>query len=370
MAKRRSTADGVIPMTRRGFLERFGAVDGSTLVMSAMASWDLLGEQAGPQARPDGQAERHQGDRARRRTVRIDRRATSSASSDTTCACSKRATGSVASHWTVRKGAEHTEIGGENARSAPSTRACIVNAGPGAFPHFHTGVLEHCKELNVPLQVFINEAEASHFYYESKSIGPLAGKRVRLREVKADMIGYTGELLAKAIDQSKLDLPLTTEDKERLVTSWSSRDTSTTPGYAYKRNDVRGPGDPYDFSRAAAVRIREPDALGHAADGTGADVSTDRRHGPVPRRRFSSRSANRLTLGAEVQSVHQTTDGVKVVYTRHEERTEARRSLPTTASSCMPLSVLSDARRQSVAGDGSGRQRRRATAPAPRWDCR
>jgi hypothetical protein len=39
LAKRRSKADGVIPMTRRGFLERFGAVGGSTLVMSAMASW-------------------------------------------------------------------------------------------------------------------------------------------------------------------------------------------------------------------------------------------------------------------------------------------------------------------------------------------
>jgi hypothetical protein len=34
-------------LTRRSFLERFGMVGGSTLVMSAMRSWDLLGAQAG-----------------------------------------------------------------------------------------------------------------------------------------------------------------------------------------------------------------------------------------------------------------------------------------------------------------------------------
>ena len=62
-------------------------------------------------------------------------------------------------------------------------------------------MLGYCKELGVPLEIFVNEAEASYFYYEGDDIGPLASKRVRLREVKADMIGYTCELMAKAIDQ-------------------------------------------------------------------------------------------------------------------------------------------------------------------------
>ena len=38
-------------------------------------------------------------------------------------------------------------------------------------------------------------------YYEGANIGPLASKRVRLREVKADMIGYTSELMAKAANK-------------------------------------------------------------------------------------------------------------------------------------------------------------------------
>src|SRR5215813_13681131 len=49
---------GTIPQTRRSFLEKFGLVGGSALVVSAMRSWDLMAEQAGPRpvlsGRPNG----------------------------------------------------------------------------------------------------------------------------------------------------------------------------------------------------------------------------------------------------------------------------------------------------------------------------
>ena len=45
-------------LTRRTFLEQFGLVGGSTLVMTAMRSWDLMAAQAGPRpvlsGRPNG----------------------------------------------------------------------------------------------------------------------------------------------------------------------------------------------------------------------------------------------------------------------------------------------------------------------------
>jgi hypothetical protein len=41
-------SDDSVAMTRRNFLERFGMVGGSALVMSAMHQWELLGAQAGP----------------------------------------------------------------------------------------------------------------------------------------------------------------------------------------------------------------------------------------------------------------------------------------------------------------------------------
>src|SRR5689334_18902207 len=46
-----SSSPAPLPLTRRAFLERFGLVGGSTLMMTAMRSWDLMAAQAGP--RPD-----------------------------------------------------------------------------------------------------------------------------------------------------------------------------------------------------------------------------------------------------------------------------------------------------------------------------
>ena len=51
---------GSLPLTRRGFLEQFGLVGGSALVMSAMRSWDLMA-QAGRGRSLSGRAERDEG---------------------------------------------------------------------------------------------------------------------------------------------------------------------------------------------------------------------------------------------------------------------------------------------------------------------
>src|ERR1700751_2840808 len=49
---------GAFPQTRRGFLEKFGLAGGSALVMSAMRSWNLMAQDAGPRpvlsGRPGG----------------------------------------------------------------------------------------------------------------------------------------------------------------------------------------------------------------------------------------------------------------------------------------------------------------------------
>ena len=151
---------GSAALTRRNFLEQFGLVGGSTLVMSAMRSWDLMA-QAGP---------RPVLCRAGRTAPRSSSSApaspgwpshTSSASSDTTCASSRRAIASEAS--TGRCGAgrrTRSSVRAEKRRSATSTKGIYHNGGPWRLPHWHTGVLGYCKELGVPLEVFINENEA------------------------------------------------------------------------------------------------------------------------------------------------------------------------------------------------------------------
>src|SRR5712691_12396740 len=58
MTLKQSGSEGAGALTRRTFLELFGLVGGSALVMSAMRSWELMAAQAGPRpvlsGRPTG----------------------------------------------------------------------------------------------------------------------------------------------------------------------------------------------------------------------------------------------------------------------------------------------------------------------------
>jgi len=208
---------GGVALTRRGFLEQFGLVGGSTLVMSAMRSWDLMA-QAGPRpvlsGRPNGTKVVVLGAGVSGLAVAYE---LGKLGYSVRVLEARDRVGGV--NWTLRRGATHTELGpGGETQVCNFDEGLYHNGGPWRLPYWHTGVLGYCKELGVPLEIFNNENESSYFYYEGDNIGPLAGKRVRMREVKADMIGYTCELMAKAIDQSALDVPLTAEDKERFVT--------------------------------------------------------------------------------------------------------------------------------------------------------
>ena len=50
------------------------------------------------------------------------------------------------------------------------------------------------------------------------------------------MIGYTCELMAKAINKDTLDVPLTAEDKEKFVTFLVSEGYLDSADRAYKKN--------------------------------------------------------------------------------------------------------------------------------------
>ena len=54
--------------------------------------------------------------------------------------------------------------------------------------------------------------------YLAQTRGPLAGRRIRLREARADFDGYIAELLSKALSQAQLDQPLTGQDRDRVLT--------------------------------------------------------------------------------------------------------------------------------------------------------
>src|SRR5580692_945093 len=179
--------------TRRRFLGHLGAIGGSSLVMSALSSWDLMAQDAGKRPELSG--------RPRNAKVLVLGAGVSGLALSYELSklgydfhileARDRVGGLV---WTVRGGTTHTEMGGES-QKCTWDEGMWVNAGAWRIPYTHTGVLNYCKELGVPLDIFVNEAEASYFYYEGSTAGSLAGKRVRLREVKADIMGQVNELL-------------------------------------------------------------------------------------------------------------------------------------------------------------------------------
>ena len=326
-------------MTRRHFLERFGMVGGSALVMGAMAQWDLMAGQAGNRPQLSGRG-------TGKKIVVLGAGVSGLATTyeltklgyDVRLLEARDRVGGV--NWTVRGGATHTELGpGGETQVCTFDPGMYVNAGPWRIPHWHTGVLGYCKELGVPLEIFVNEAEASYVYYEGDAIGPLAGKKLRLREVKADMLGNTCELLTKALNADTLDMPLTKEDKDKLLAFLVNEGYLDRTDFRYKANSGRGPGDPHDFkallTSGFGMRIRS------VMDGTG-QAPMFQPIGGIDNfpKGFVPKIGDRITHGAEVQSIHQGTEGVKIVY--KDLKTGARQEVAADfVVSCLPLTVLS-----------------------------
>src|SRR5262245_20167283 len=142
MLNRISTTDGAV-VTRRGFFERLGLIGGSSLVMTAMSSLDLMAGQAGERPALSG--------RPRKARVVVLGAGISGLvvgyelgrlGYDYRILEARERVGGLA--WTVRQGSEHTEIGGER-QACKFDPGLYINVGPWRIPYTHTGVLNYCK---------------------------------------------------------------------------------------------------------------------------------------------------------------------------------------------------------------------------------
>ncbi|HEY0944281.1 MAG TPA: NAD(P)/FAD-dependent oxidoreductase [Opitutaceae bacterium] len=115
---------------------------------------------------------------------------------------------------TIRRGDTLTDTLGHK-QTCEFDDGHYFNAGPARFAQWQV-TMDYCRELGVAIEPFVNVNENA-FYFNENVPGPLSGKRVRQREAKADLRGATAELLAKAVDQNKLEQAFTAEDKERLL---------------------------------------------------------------------------------------------------------------------------------------------------------
>jgi monoamine oxidase len=242
-------------------------------------------------------------------------------------------------NWTVRKGTEHTEIGGGEKQVCAFDEGLYVNVGPWRIPYTHTGVLGYCREVGVPVEIFINEAENSYFYYEGEQYGSMAGKRLRLRDVKADMMGHVNELLVKAIDQNKLDMPMTAEDKDRFVRFLVSEGYLDATTHAYKAISDRS--TPYDFNLLLKGGFGNRFRTVPLTDGTAAAPIFQPIGGmdQFPKGLARAIGTQKISLGTEVLSVRHDTSGVKVAVldTKSGKKSELAADFVAV---CLPLPII------------------------------
>ncbi len=324
-------------LTRRQVLQRFGVLGGSSLMLSAMDAWDLMGQPSRPRPGLSGS----------RPDVRV-------------VVLGGGLSGLVAGYelgklqydyhvleardwvgglcWTVRRGDTHTEVDGE-------TQVCdfdgglYFNAGAWRIPNRDRAVLDYCRELGVALEKFVDWSDANYLYEENEELGPLSGKPIRLRELKADLWGSTTELLVKAMDQGEIDVPLTTEDRERLVEFLVRAGFLDSEDHVYRPPTQRGPDERLDLSALLqsrfGLRVRSlhsgvagPDPLFQPVGGMQ----------QIPYA-FQRAIGHRITLGAEVTSIRQSEDQVRVTY-RDTRTGEQTRISADYCICCLPMSVL------------------------------
>lgn len=113
---------------------------------------------------------------------------------------------------TVRRGDVLEEITGAR-QVCHFDEGLYLNAGPGRLPYHHTAVLEYCRILNVPLEVYVMMTRANLF----QSPAGFGGAAMVNRRIANDTRGYISELLAKAINKGSLDDRLTPADKEAML---------------------------------------------------------------------------------------------------------------------------------------------------------
>ncbi len=135
---------------------------------------------------------------------------------------------------TIRRGTVSEEDG--STEVAAFDDGLYYNPGPMRIPHHHQTTLAYCRELGVEIEVFVNDNEAA-FVYQHR--GGLSGKRLRRREVRSDLSGYTAELLSKAISAQALDAPLSEADREALL-NYLQRAGALNDSGAYTGSSRRG----------------------------------------------------------------------------------------------------------------------------------
>jgi monoamine oxidase len=237
--------------------------------------------------------------------------------------------------FTVRRGTVSEEDG--PGQTAAFDDGLYFNAGAMRISHHHRTTLGYCRELHVPVEVFVADSDSAYLYQTRSST--LTGRRIRLREARADFDGYVAELLSKAPAQPQLDQPLTNEDRERLL-AYLSRLGALDQQRKYRGSPRRSGYD--HWSEPLPLR----DLLGANFDfALGIDWDSQPTMmqvvGGMDRlpAALASQLGNRVVYRAAVREIRQSERGVWVIYADADGR--LRRVDADYCVCTIPLPVLS-----------------------------
>ncbi len=342
--------------TRRRFLQGLGQTSGAVAVHEAMRGLGLLADDPAPPA-VTGRAPRG----ARVAILGAGLAGLAAAielqSLGYHCEVLEARTRPGGRCFTIRGGtaSEEPGLGG---LTAAYDEGLYLNAGPARIPHHHRATLDWCRELGVVIEPFLCANEAAWVHDAG------TGRKMRVRELRADVQGHTSELLAKAVSRDALDAPLGPEDRERLI-EWLRRQGALTADLRYAGTPRRGYQIAPGAGDAAGV-LDDPLGLGPLlATGFSAYLNSELvlqtpmfqvAGGTDGLARAMAARVSSLTLGARVTGLVQPEHGVRV---RYEVDGRPRELEADFAISTLPLPLLREidldvpaATRQAIAAIG------------------
>jgi monoamine oxidase len=236
--------------------------------------------------------------------------------------------------FTVRRGTVSEEDG--PGQTATFDDGLYFNAGPMRISHHHDTTLAYCRELQVPVETFVADTDAAYLFQTRSPT--LAGRRIRLREARADFDGYIAELLSKALSQAQLDQPLTAEDRDRLLAylrQLGALDRERRYRGSPRRAGYDQPSPPLSLHDLLGGNFNFQLGIDWDSQPTMLQVT-----GGMDRLPFAlaSRLGNRVVYGAAVREIRQSERGVWAVYTDRDGR--MRRVDGDYCVSTIPLPVL------------------------------